>query len=448
MSYDLRRGLSALGAEEHAAADPLPVDTLRTRAHRRRTVRAAATTGATLAVVAALTVAAIALPSSDPLPPAHTPTPTTPAPEPAPEPLPEWAPGTTFDGAAPACGEPVPDLIDTGVGADAGRTPITVTVDEPELSGRWTGSVTVPVTVTGPVDEPMWSRGPALLIVRDGVVVGGAAAEGTGFVYGTEDGALTWPDTVLALTDCAGDPLPVGEYALYPVAELARIDPVTLDFDPDTLTVVGEAVTLTVQPLDRAGLDALIDRDGPERLVVTTAGIGPLTVGLPPETNPGRAMIYPVPGYCRELRESYGEPYDPVYDGTDWFPVGYDSTGDGRELPFAVAAGGRVERIDVQSDRLATSGGIRLGSTLAELRAAHPEAVGSGAGFLTETWTIQDERGTLVFEVIAWDESADGDGAALDEPVVIGIRIYSRDRDEWAGAIYGSGDVVYNCFGT
>lgn len=449
MSYDLRRELAELGAQEQAAADALPVDLLHSRARRRRTARAAVASSAALAVVAVVAAVAAALPSSEPLPPAHTPTPTLPAPTPEPEsePLPEWAPGTTFDGSVPECGDTVPDVL--AAGADDERTPISVTVDEPTLSGRWNEAVTVSVTITGPADEPMWSRGPALVVARDGVVVGGSAAEGTGFVYEVANGAA-WPDTVLALTDCAGDPLPVGEYALYPVAELVRIDPATLDFAPDTLTVVSEPVTLTVQALDRAALDALVQRDGPGRLVVTTAGIGPLTVGLPPETNPGRALIYPVPGYCRMLRESMGERYDPMYDGTDWFPAGYDSRGDWRELPFAVAAsGGSVTRIDVQSDRLATSEGIRIGSPLAELRAAHPEAVNvTDFPHFTELWIIQDERGTLAFEVAVRDETENGTVVDLTDPVVGLMRIYSRNVDDWVGRIDRTGDGVYNCFGT
>ena len=81
-----------------------------------------------------------------------------------------------------------------------------------------------------------------------------------------------------------------------------------------------------------------------------------------------------------------------------------------------------VKRIDLWTDRIATPGGIRLGSSLAELQAAHPGVVEeTEADDWSRAWVLRSDAGTLVYETI--DRGAEG------TDLVVGIRAYGPGLD-------------------
>jgi len=433
MSYDLRRGLDALAAEERAAAGDLPVDALRTRAHRRRTVRTAAASGLAVAVVAAVAVAAVALPDRLRTPPAGTPTPTDTTPTPTPE---AWPSAVTLDGPVPGCGDPMPALV-----RPAGDPEIALEVEVglPPVQG---GVVDTGVTIVSPPGFQVAYRSSDVvgLLVRDGVVVAVPDPLDEDVVYWSDEGEMGALARQPRAERCAepGTALDGGTYELYVVAELLQGDPEARAWT-DSTTVVGGPVPVTLEaPFDPH--PALAD------LVVGTAGLGPLTVGLPPETNPGAAMIRYVPDACVADRAGGADGGDPGRWLADYDPVPEFAVYGGDELqpPFTVAvADGVVARVDVRTDRLATAAGIRLGSTLAELRAAYPGIVEetSMAGW-SRVWVVRDAAGTLVVETA---DDLDGYLPELTEETVVGIRVLAPGAPGAAAHTLGSDDVAGSC---
>lgn len=437
MSYDLRHELGALAAQERAAADALPVEALRARAHRRRVARTAAASGLAVAAVAAVAVAAVALPGRLSTPPAESPAPslTTPAPTPTAE---AWPTAVTLDGPAPGCGDPMPALVRPDGDPEIQLEDVlawsyAVPGSEQELA----------VTVTGPAGFELVAAEPVLLIVSDGVVLAtnrGPEAD-SGIAHSTDDGSLTWPSLSLELVRCGttgpgAAALEAGEYGLFVV--VALVPP--LDSSLPDLLVAGGPYPVELAPDPHPAL---------EDLVISTSGLGPLTVGLPPATNPGAAMIELHPDYCADTwADSWGEGWaEQGLDADRWLPADYpNGTGpfSGSGLPFGVRVwDGVVQRIDVLSTLPRTAEGIGVGSTLAELQTAYPGiAEETAREDWSRVWVVRDAAGTLVFETA---DDLDGYLPELTGETVVGIRVFAPGAPDAATPTLGSDNVAGGC---
>ena len=189
--------------------------------------------------------------------------------------------------------------------------------------------------------------------------------------------------------------------------------------------------TKTVEPVD--------PHPGIADLIITTSGLGPLTVGTtPPAINPGAAMIAWDEDYCvSDVMETPPEP-------GRWIPNGYvsDTNYMGESAtPFYVdATDTGVHRIDVMGTGPHTVEGIRIGSTLAELQATYPALVGPLAGPVSQVWWLQDASGSIAFET----QGEDMLGAGAPEQVIL-IRVLAPGIDPAWGAA-NSGNVAGACF--
>lgn len=435
MTYDLRAGLGAIGDEERTAAaasltTSLPVDELRARARRRRAVRVAATATTSLLAAGGIAVGAFALASPHGTPPAVAPSPTTSTTTPTPD-VPAWPPATHLDGALPGCGDPLPDVVPAsqdGTGAQ-GAIALEATVPSSATAGTTvtvTSAVTFPSAPVPPVESPQ------LVVVRDGVVAGSTGGP-DGFTYDSPEATLTLADVALPLVGCDGAPLPAGSYEIYVLEQVQHRDANGAVLDGDPLTVVGGPYPLAVEaPVD--------PHPAVEDLVISTAGLGPLAVGLAPDDNPGAAMIELHPGACLE---TWGGA-QPGANPDRWYPTypSVDPAEPGR-FPFRVmVASDRIVWIDVLDARPHTSSGIRVGSTKEDLLAAYPAAteLSGGVPSISRSWSVADAAGTIVFEVATWD---DGTG---ERPVgtVVRIAVFPPDADPVAFT-YATDNVADGC---
>lgn len=162
-----------------------------------------------------------------------------------------------------------------------------------------------------------------------------------------------------------------------------------------------------------------------DALVLSTSGLGPLTIGLPPEGNPGAQMIVYHPDECAGQTNPgrWVADYPPVTDADGntkpQFWVDVDET-DG------------VYWIDVQDPAIPTTTGIHVGSTLAELQAAYPDLVEGTPGPASQPWWVSDDAGTLVFEV---QDDSQGLQPPGTPPTVVIIHVLGPGTDpDWTSA--------------
>lgn len=405
---DLTQALGAAADAATATRPTIAAGPVLQRIRRRRTVRVATESAVGVAAAGAVAFAGVQLAGRDePVPPA-TPTPTA-TPTPSPTPTAEPTPAVVTATGDLACGLPVPTLDDPAGDADVHL------VLEPATTTAVTGAeVQLAVTVvngTALTAEAPEALGPRVLAARDGVVVG-ALVTPTEFAVAERlaPGVSQSRSGLASLAACSadgsltGDPLAPGSYDLYAAWRLGVED-----------EVVGGPWTLAVE-------EAVDPHPALADLVVSTSGLGPLTVGLPPEGNPGAAMIAWDPDYCAEVTDT---------DAGRWVETGYaddPDRGEPGKHPFTVAVdeGGTIGWIDVFSAAPRTVEGVGLGTTVAELQAAYPGLQGPYVGPLSRVWWVEDAAGVLVFET-----QGDEDGlqpAGTPEQVIL-VRVLRAGAD-------------------
>lgn len=362
MGYDLKAGLGRLG-EELAGDGALPVDLLVAQARRRRTVRTATYGAVGVGTAAAVTVGGMTglglLDRREPVPPA------TPTPTPS-ETRPAW-----MDVEAPSCGD-VLDLEQPGL-ADA---PLTASVPTARVTLDLGGPMAVTVGLTAQdklVPDP-WGAMSAVLVDADGTVVGLSALGSSSTVQACPEA----PDLAAAALSL---------YVLDP--DVSARDDGAASSTPH-LAFGGPWPVDVRAAVEDPSLPALAD------LVITPQGMGPLLVGGPV------ADAQPVVRWEEDLCvTTEGEA---VIETRGGWVSGYGD--DPFDAPFSVivdrdTAGEPVFAVEVLKAGPHTEGGIQVGSTLAELQAAHPEVrlATPSNGDPIEVWVVEQGSGALVFEV-------------------------------------------------
>lgn len=152
-----------------------------------------------------------------------------------------------------------------------------------------------------------------------------------------------------------------------------------------------------------------------EDLVISTAGLGPLVIGVPPESNPGAAMIRWSPDECADMGDGDPGRWVTTYPGADGgYPTAVEVTDSG------------VVWIDVLQAGPRTAEGVGIGTDLATLQATYPNLVAGTPGPVSNVWWLAGPDGYLVFET-----QGDKDGlqlAGTAEQVIL-MRVLSPTAD-------------------
>jgi len=188
-------------------------------------------------------------------------------------------------------------------------------------------------------------------------------------------------------------------------------------------------------------------------LELSTAGLGTLLFGVPPETDPELSMIFYNPTACidAETGEIFGivagDPLAPAWLIDPSYEVPPSPNDSGKPFGVAVdeAAGNAVIRIDLYTDDIPTDAGIRLGDTRADVIAAYPSAVVTES-YLTDIYVITGPTGLLQIEVVSTsttDEALYWDSAGITEGLV--LYIHAVIPSVGVFSVAASGNIVGGC---
>lgn len=417
MNLDLGRALDDIVGSASTVTGGVPVARVMTRRHRRRVARQAGTAVAGVTTAGAVAFGGLQWTARTPEPVAtQSPTATQ-----TPEPVALAA--VTTDGPF-VCGQAVPTVVDPpgdaelSVQARPGAAPFAVTVGQPlEIAADLVNGTTS--------DLSLLDGGEVAYVAQGGLVVGtlgvhtsgeggpestlqsgGAAAQ----VYAPE---LEPCDATGSADDSAG--LAPGAYEIYLTVDVGARSTAAEVAD---LLVVSPAYALTVEPAaepDPQTTDAPVARPALDALVIRPDGLGPLTLGLPHDSNPGAAMIAYDPDYCTTLGAIEDFPgrwrAHPDYRGVH--AEGYPQ--DAFSVSGWEASGQVVDAIEVHLAGPRTAEGIGVGSTRDDLFAAYPDL--EGPGTTSTVWWLDGTEGTIAFEF----PSDDADPAVRDRVGVIRV---------------------------
>lgn len=188
-------------------------------------------------------------------------------------------------------------------------------------------------------------------------------------------------------------------------------------------------------------------------LVLSSEGLGPLLLGVTPETDPALRIVQFDPIACTDAVTGYGmgivagDPLagawlvDPVYE----LPPAPDSSGQ----PFGVnvddSAGNALVRIDLYTNDIPTDGGVRIGDDRADVLAGHPSAALVSSG-LTDIYVETGTNGILQIEVASRaTPEQDAYWASVSIPDGEVLYIHAVETSIGVFSVAGSGNIAGGC---
>ena len=169
-----------------------------------------------------------------------------------------------------------------------------------------------------------------------------------------------------------------------------------------------------------------------EELVLTTEGLGTLTIGEQPAAGLPASMVIFDPDAC-------------YYEGSE-YPVGspemarWRANYPGETPPFGVGIGedGVLTRIDLFTSDIPTDSGLRRDGSIDDLIASNPDhATPALTGQVTAVWVIPGVQGKLLVEAMTEDYSGYVAGQ------IVAITLIEADAPPFGK--YGSDNVAGGC---
>lgn len=382
---DLTLALWKAADDATAGRDPLPASPVLSRIHRRRTVRYASQGAVGVAAAGAAVVGGVQAAGR--------------APEPSP------AATDLADAMTIRCGTAIDDLAQPGGAPDVELQLLTFGTG---LFAPADAEVPLSLDVTASADAVGQVGTSVTYALFQGDTVVGLPVDGwtddstQGFV--DNDEPTMFRNSDVRFGACQEDGTVAGSLTPGTYGLVAFLPPTDANDWPVPFRSNGVVVHLT----EPTGPDG--QRPSLDSLVISPDGVGPLRLGETPPTGGAGAMVEWLDGDCIEVAD----------DGSGRVAGRWAATYARRTTPFGTWSepfgmavdDGRVSRIEVLTNGLATSTGVEVGDTLDDVRAAYPDATlvghvgGSGQIPDRDVWAVVEGDRVLSFEV-ATDEVAE-----------------------------------------